>query len=263
MTAYEPSQEIENISHSNITLRARGNRRFEANLVEFSLPLTYDDALQSTQKHEWCQAIKEGVNLNKNCVLKLNKSLYGLKQASRCWNKRFSNFLIKYGFVQSQAENCIFIGIFNKIKIFLILYVDDALVISASKLLIQEIIEYLMQVFKIKILNLKYFVGMEIQRINGYIYIHQRDYIEQVIEKFCMSNANPVSTPADANVIITKNVDESTIHFPYREAIGSLLFLCSVSRPDISYAVNVLSRYVNNPGQLHVKCCEAYHKIPN
>lgn len=358
--AYEPSQEVEDIPPSNITLRPRHNKRHEANLVELSLPRTYNEALLSPQKHEWRQAIKEelaahkenntwsvtersdkrtlttkwvfaikknennetcykarlcargfeqirdvdyqeifspttrydsirivlciaakykleiqqfdvktaflngyleedifievpeGVNLNKNFVLKLNKSLYGLKQASRCWNKRFSNFLIKYGFVQSQADSCIFIGIFNKIRVLLIIFVDDALVISASKLLIQEIIEYLKQAFKIKMLNLKYFVGMEIQRINDYIYIHQKEYIEQIVKKFCMSDANPVSTPADVNVIITKNVDENTINFPYREAIGSLLFLCSVSRPDICYAVNVLSRYVNNPGQLHV-----------
>lgn len=47
-------------------------------------------------------------------------------------------------------------------------------------------------------------------------------------------------------------MNESITYFPYREAIGSLLFLCSVSRPDISFAVNVLSRYVNNPSQQHV-----------
>ncbi|CAK1579062.1 unnamed protein product [Parnassius mnemosyne] len=67
-----------------------------------------------------------------------------------------------------------------------------------------------------------------------------------------MTNATPTSTPADVNVIMTKNEDENIINFPYRELIGSLLFLCSVSRPDISFAVNVLSRYVNNPSQQHV-----------
>ncbi|CAK1590667.1 unnamed protein product [Parnassius mnemosyne] len=67
-----------------------------------------------------------------------------------------------------------------------------------------------------------------------------------------MTNATPTSTPADANVILTKNEDENIINFPYRELIGSLLFLCSISRPDISFSVNVLSRYVNNPSQQHV-----------
>ncbi|CAH2100808.1 unnamed protein product [Euphydryas editha] len=74
-----------------------------------------------------------------------------------------------------------------------------------------------------------------------------------------MSECNPASSPADPNVytllicvIICKNHEEITVKFSYREAIGSLLFLCSVSRPDISYAVNMLSRYVNNPSQQHV-----------
>ncbi|CAK1579746.1 unnamed protein product [Parnassius mnemosyne] len=357
---YEPSQEIEDVPQCNINLRPRNNRRFEATLVELSLPQTYDEAIQSPQKNEWSQAIREelsaheenntwsavtragqrtlttkwvfaikknednqtrykarlcargftqikdvdyqeifspttrydsiriilsiaakyklenqqfdvktaflngyleeniflevpeGVILDKSYVLKLNKSLYGLKHASRCWNKRFTEFLMKYGFVQSQAGNCIFIGVFNKIKVILIIYVDDALVISSSKQLIQEIIEYLKQAFKIKVMPLRYFVGMEIERINNCIHIHQRDYIKQIIERFCMTNATLTSTPADVNVIMTKNEDENIINFPYRELIGSLLFLCSVSRPDISFAVNVLSRYVNNPSQQHV-----------
>ncbi|GBP49148.1 Copia protein [Eumeta japonica] len=63
---YEPSQEIEDImSHRNITLRPRNNRRFEANLVELSLPQTYDEALQSPQKYEWSQAIKEELSAHK------------------------------------------------------------------------------------------------------------------------------------------------------------------------------------------------------
>ncbi|CAG4933546.1 unnamed protein product [Colias eurytheme] len=196
--------------------------------------------------------IPEGLSIKGDFVLKLNKSLYGLKQASRCWNKTFTEFLFKYGFVQSQADNCIYIGHFNGSKVFLIIYVDDALVISSNKQLIREIIEYLKQAFKIKELELKYFVGMQIERINNSIYINQQNYISQIIEKFCMSDANPASTPADVNVIISKNVHENVVEFPYREAIGCLLFLSSVSRPDISFAVNVLSRYVNNPSPQHV-----------
>lgn len=360
-SSYEPSQELEEVPSLNINLRPRRDRHFEANLVELSLPQTYEEAMKSPLKDEWSGAIKEelsahkenetwtavkrsgqrtlttkwvftikknennevirykarlcargfsqikdidyqeifspttrydsirvilsiaakynleiqqfdvktaflngvleenifievpeGVSVKNNFVLKLNKSLYGLKQASRCWNKRFTDFLTKYGFIQSQADNCIYTGIFNGNRVFLIIYVDDALVISSSDQLIKEIIEYLKQAFQIKELNLRYFVGMEIERINNCIHIHQRNYIQQIIDKFGMNTANPASTPADVNVIITKNLDENVVNFPYREAIGSLLFLSTVSRPDISFSVNVLSRYVNNPGQQHV-----------
>lgn len=67
-----------------------------------------------------------------------------------------------------------------------------------------------------------------------------------------MSEANPCTTPVDNNVILIKNVDENTINFPYREAVGALMFLSIVSRPDISYALNIVSRYLNNPGKDHV-----------
>lgn len=358
---YEPSQELSDIESRSINLRPRHNRRFEANLIELSIPQSYEEAIRSPQKDKWSEAIKEelsalkvnntwtmvkrcgqrtlttkwvftvkknennkvirykarlcargynqikdvdyqeifspttrydsiriilsiaakynleiqqfdvktaflngfleedifiefpkGVSVKNDFVLKLNKSLYGLKQASRCWNKRFTDFLKKYGFIQSQADNCVYVGTFDKIKVFLIIYVDDALVISSSKQLIKEIIEYLNKAFKIKELNLKYFVGMEIERKNNCICIYQRNYIKEIIDKFCMSTANAASTPADVNVIITKNLDENVVNFPYREAIGCLLFLSSVSRPDISFSVNVLSRYVNNPSQQHV-----------
>lgn len=196
--------------------------------------------------------VPEGITFKNDCILKLNKSLYGLKQASRCWNRRFTEFLVKYGFVQSQADCCVYVGIFNGVKVILIIYVDDVLLVSSSSSMIKIIMKDLKQEFKIRELKLKYFVGMEIERVNNSIYICQRDYIEQIIEKFCMSNSNPVNTPADVNVVISKKVDEDIVNFPYREAIGSLLFLSSVSRPDISFAVNVLSRYVNNPSQQHV-----------
>ena len=358
---YEPSRELEDSTVHTINLRPRVNRNYEVNLAELSLPRTYAEALNGSQKNEWSKAIKEelsahkenktwtavkrsdqrtlttkwiftikkndsnqierykarlcargfnqikdidyqeifspttrydsiriilsvaakanlqiqqfdvktaflngfleedifidipeGLSIKGNFVLKLNKSLYGLKQASRCWNKTFTEFLLKYGFVQSQADQCIYIGLFNGTKVFLIIYVDDALVISSDKLLIKEIIEYLKQAFKIKELSFKYFVGMQIDYVDNSLYIHQENYINQIIDKFCMSDANPVNTPADVNVILKKNSDEIVVNFPYREAIGCLLFLSSVSRPDISFAVNVLSRYVNNPGPQHV-----------
>lgn len=78
--------------------------------------------------------VPDGVKAPANKICKLNKSLYGLKQASRCWNQKFTNFLLKFGFVQSQADNCVFVGNFNGIKALLILYVDDALIMSQSNL---------------------------------------------------------------------------------------------------------------------------------
>lgn len=196
--------------------------------------------------------VPDGVNAPKNKICKLNKSLYGLKQAAHCWNQKFTNFLLKFGFVQSQADNCVFVGNFNCIKVLLILYVDDALILSESDKTLHSIVSYLKQAFDIRELVLNRFVGLEILKTNNSICISQRMYIEQLINKYNMSDAHPCNTPIDVNVQITNNIDNEQISFPYREAIGSLLYLSTATRPDISYGVNLLSRYINNPSIQHV-----------
>lgn len=196
--------------------------------------------------------IPDGVTAGTNKLCKLNKSLYGLKQSSRCWNKKFTDFLIKFGFDQSKADNCVFVRNFDGVKAFLILYVDDALIMSESNAILDTIVNYLKEGFKIKVLNSNIFVGMEITKTQNLICISQRKYIEQIINRFNMNTAKPSNTPIDVNVQISKTFDHEQSVFPYREAIGSLLFLSTVTRPDISYGVNLLSRYINNPSSEHV-----------
>lgn len=196
--------------------------------------------------------VPEGVHAEPGKICKLIKSLYGLKQSSRCWNRKFSSFLTSYGFEMCPSDNCIFVGHFNNYKVILILYVDDALLLSKSKSTLLHIINDLKQSFKIKELHLNMFVGMEITKNDGIITLSQKQYIKQIINRFNMSDANPCSTPADNNVILKKNENKSNIDFPYREAVGALMFLATVSRPDISYSLNVVSRYLNNPSKDHV-----------
>jgi hypothetical protein len=73
-----------------------------------------------------------------------------------------------------------------------------------------------------------------------------------VIEKFQMSEAKDLSTPCDCNVILSKCTDQKNAKFPYRQAVGSLMFAATVSRPDISYAVGEVSKYLENPKECHV-----------
>lgn len=208
--------------------------------------------LYGTLEEDIYMEIPEGVKADRNKICKLNKSLYGLKQSSRCWNRKFTEFLVKFGFVQSQADNCVFIGNLDSVQALLILYVDDALIMSESKTVLDKIVNYLKQGFKIKELDLNRFVGLEISRTQDSICISQRDYIEQIISRFNMSTAHPSNTPLDVNVQMTKCIDHEQTSFPYRETIGSLLFLSTASRPDISFGVNLLSRYINNPSSEHV-----------
>lgn len=359
---YEPSRILNDVEKYNIRLRPRRNRAEEANLVEFTTPSSYEEAMQCNDSVKWKEAIREelqshednntwsiiehtnqktitskwvfcikrnidgsidrykarlcargfaqvkdidyketfsptvrynsirvllsiaakekyeieqfdvktaflygeltedvymeipeGVKVRPGNICKLNKSLYGLKQSSRCWNKKFTSFLLTYGFEMCQSDNCIFVGSFHDCKVILILYVDDALLFSKSKHILSAIINDLKNVFKIKVLQLYSFVGMEICGLPESITIHQKQYTEQIIERFGMLQASPCNTPADSNVILTRSENIDFVpDFPYREAVGALLFLSSVSRPDIAYAVNIVSRYINNPNKEHI-----------
>lgn len=196
--------------------------------------------------------VPEGLKTQSSKVCKLIKSIYGLKQSSRCWNEKFCSFLTTYGFKPSPSDNCVFVGYFKDVKVILILYVDDGLLLAKNKVVLSDILNNLKQNFDIKIVNCNSFIGMDINREKECISISQKQYIKTIINKFNLSDAKGCGTPADVNVHLSKNTSNEPINFPYREAVGALLFLSSVSRPDIAYAVNVVSRYVNDPGSSHV-----------
>lgn len=222
--------------------------KYQYEILQFDVKTAF---LYGELNEEIYMEIPDGVSCENGKVCKLNKSLYGLKQAPRCWNIKFTNFLKTYGFIQCQSDSCVFVGYFNKEKVILILYVDDGLIFSSNKMLLQSVIKTLKSTFNVKVLDMNYFVGLEVNRTNDSICLTQVNYIEQIIEKFNMSSANPCSTPIDPNIVFINN-SEDVVNFPYREAVGSLLFLASVTRPDIAFAVNIVCRYVNNPSFQHV-----------
>lgn len=195
---------------------------------------------------------------NKDLVCKLQKSLYGLKQASKCWNDKFKHFITIFGFEQLNADKCIFYTESDGEAVFLALYVDDGLIISKNITFMHTILEELDRKFKITVKPLKYFVGVEIER-NRKIketFICQRSYIDRILRRFKMEDCKPKSVPIPPGTILMcedKTVEQSACNkaVPYREAIGSLMFLATTSRPDIMFAVNMVSRHVNNPQTHH------------
>jgi len=182
-------------------------------------------------------------------MCRLNKSLYGIKQAARCWNTKFTYFLQKFNLVPCESEKCIYVGKINNVCVFLALFVDDGLIACESHVILDLIIDELNKSFEITLGDASMFVGLQIERdrIEKSMRIHQKAYIAQVIERFGMSKAKSVSVPADPHVTLD-SVEEDELdisNIPYREAVGSLMFLAVISRPDIAFAVNVLSRFLN------------------
>ncbi|UYV81527.1 hypothetical protein LAZ67_20001435, partial [Cordylochernes scorpioides] len=201
----------------------------------------------------------EGYKRDDNSCYRLHKSLYGLRQSSRNWNKKFTNFLYSHNIKTSDADPCIFIGTHNDSNVILALYVDDGIILSKDKEAIPIIMDELEHAFDITSGSVNFFVGLQIEQSEdrASIFIHQSSYIDKILSKFNMADCIPASVPMDPSVILTKQdcptpeQKEKMPKFPFREAVGSLMFASCVSRPDITYAVSQVSKFLEYPGTAH------------
>lgn len=190
-------------------------------------------------------SIPEGllVTPDEGDVLLLKKALYGLRQAPRCWFRKFGGFLRSLGFELSQADGSLFIAHKYQFVVYLILFVDDGLILRKSKKLNQSILKEINRNFKIKISEPGTYVGMNMvsSETRDKIFIHQGPYAEMLLEKFGMLNCKPATTPPEGGI---PDEESENVVVPYRELVGSLMFLATVSRPDFAFAVSFLSRFL-------------------
>ena len=188
-------------------------------------------------------------------VCRLHRSLYGLKQSPRCWNEKFNDFLVSLGFTRSSTDLCIYSATFDSAYTIICLYVDDGLILSESDRALDKLHKSLASTFKCTFHHPDTFVGLNLNiGSNGTVRIDQSHYAKKIVSLFNLDNAAPVSTPADPNVRLLKATDSDEIdnEFPYRTAIGSLLFLARGTRPDISFAVAYTARFCEKPTNTHV-----------
>ena len=170
-----------------------------------------------------------------NLVCKLNKSLYGLKQASRQWFAKFSSTILKQGFLQSKSDYSLFTRVQGSVFIALLVYVDDILIASNDMPSVHALKDSLHAEFKLKDLgNLKYFLGLEVARSAKGISLCQRKYALDILSDSGMLGSKPVATPMEQNLKIGQStgdlLDDPSL---YRRLLGRLLYLI-VTRPDIS-----------------------------
>jgi transposase InsO family protein len=181
-------------------------------------------------------------------VCQLKRSLYGLKQAPRCWNKRFGDFLQRHGFKASDADPCLYIRERGGRKLILVIYVDDGLLAATDQREMEIFIEELKSEFKIVSKKADYFLGLEIEHEEKFIKIHQKTYAKKILERFNFSECKPVSTPMlKGTEISTSEKDNQAQKFPYRQAVGALMYLMLGTRPDLAYSVEFISRTLENP----------------
>lgn len=185
-------------------------------------------------------------------VCKLVRSLYGLKQAPKQWHEKFDSVILSYDFKISESDNCLYYKLEKDKYIIFCLYVDDILILAHELETINQIKEFLFQKFDMKDLGeADVILGMKIIRSSNSIKLSQSHYTNIVLDKFGYSNCTPVSTPYDSTVALVKNNGQPINQEKYAQIIGSLMYLTTRTRPDISYAISRLSRYTNNPSTSH------------
>ncbi|KAK1692661.1 hypothetical protein QYE76_009358 [Lolium multiflorum] len=190
-------------------------------------------------------------------VCKLLKSLYGLKQAPKQWHEKFDRTLTSVGFVVNEADKCVYYRHGGGEGVILCLYVDDILIFGTNMKVIHEVKSFLSNCFDMKdlgeadvILNIKL-----IKNESG-ITLTQSHYVEKILSRFGYIDSKPSSTPYDPSVTLRKNRRIAIDQLRYSQIVGSLMYLASATRPDISFAVSKLSRFMSNPG--HPAVLEGY-----
>ncbi|CAM8937033.1 unnamed protein product [Rhodiola kirilowii] len=192
--------------------------------------------------------------------IKLERSLYGLKQSGRMWYNRLSEYLFQKGYVNDPLCPCVFIKKTTSGCVIISVYVDDLNIIGTSKEIL-EVISYLKKEFEMKDLGkTKYCLGLQIEHIQNGIFVHQSNYTKKIIKRFTMDKSNPLSTPMvvrslDVNKDPFRPCEESEEilgqEVPYFSAIGALRYLTNCTRPDIAFAVNLLARFSSAPTKRH------------
>lgn len=187
----------------------------------------------------------------------LGRTIYGLKQSAKYWSDYVTQFLLSIGFQQSPADACIYTQFSEDSKKFSALYVHvDDMAITGNE--IEHIKDLITERWEMEDLGISHcIVGIQVSRTSKFGYaIDQQSMINSVLECFNMSTCKPASTPLPADTHLSRSSDAEAAAFanenlPYRNGVGSLMYLSQCSRPDIAYAVGVLSQHLERPSRAH------------
>ncbi|KAI3472572.1 hypothetical protein Pfo_029356 [Paulownia fortunei] len=196
-------------------------------------------------------------------VCKLQRSIYGLKQASRSWNIRFDETIKMFDFHKNPDEPCVYKKVSGSAVTFVVLYVDDILLIGNDVGMLQSTRTWLSNQFSMKDLgDASFILGIKIYRDRSrrMIGLSQSMYIDKVLKRFSMEESKRGFLPMSHGVSLSKVMSPKTpeerekmARIPYASAIGSIMYAMLCTRPDIAHALSVTSRYQSNPGEEHWK----------
>lgn len=205
-----------------------------------------------------------GLEIPKNMILKLRKAIYGLKQSPLLWYLTAYEFFSSLGFCRCVSDPCLLQFENPSGKVYLCIYVDDIILCSRSRQLVDWVVNGTKKRFPVRDEKpLSWIVGLHIEENNGLLHVSQQTYIQSLISRFLKSKRSKRSTPmpTDSKCLVLPDqefsgendlLDHSHLKM-YQQIVGGLNYLCHASRPDIAFPVNVLSRYLSTPRQLHLE----------
>ena len=196
---------------------------------------------------------------SEHIVCQLQKALYGLKQSLHAWFDRFSAVVLGYGFQRSTSNHSVFVRHSSNGTIVLIVYMDNIIIFRSDSTGIVDFKTYLSKHFHTKDLGaLHYFLGIEVARCSKGIFLSQRKYVLDLLSETGLLGARLADTPMDSTVKLDGEHGELFSDVGrYHRLVGKLIYLI-VTRPDITYAISMVSQYMHAPRQLHY---EAIYRI--
>lgn len=184
-------------------------------------------------------------------VCKLKKALYGLRQAPRAWFSVFSGFLVQQGFHNSKADASLFTLKNDKSITLILIYVDDIIITGCNSAFITELISHLSTRFAMKDLgSLSYFLGIEVHKTGLGLLLSQSKYASDLLKRAGMLECKPSQSPTSSKpAVLDPDPPVSDPHW-FKTIVGSLQYL-TLTRPELSFAVNLACQHMHDPRQSH------------
>ncbi|GKA82599.1 zinc finger, CCHC-type containing protein [Tanacetum coccineum] len=191
---------------------------------------------------------------NSGKVYKLTKALYGLRQAPRAWNVKLDQTLKSLDFKKCNLEQAVYTKRSKNSTLIVGVYVDDLIITGTPKKEIKVFKSQMEEKFEMSDLGLlAYYLGNEVTQTGGEITIKQTGYINKILKETSMMDSNDTKIPMDPGTKVGQMAKMKPVDTTYyRSLIGSLRYLLH-TRPDLSYAVGLLSRFMQDPKEIHLK----------
>ena len=175
--------------------------------------------------------------------------MYGLKQAPRAWYEKLTEHLLKLDYKNFSLDDAtLFVKKIGRSIVYLVVYVDDLLIIGNNDGYIESIKRELKKCFDMTDSGLlHYYLGIEVIQNPKFIFISQKKYIGELLYRFGMKDCNSVSTPMEQNMKLSSN-EGNSFEDPtkYRQLVGSLIYL-TTTHPNIMFVVQFFSRFMHKP----------------